>query len=43
MSTILIEEAKFMTDQERLGRALKWLDIIAAQVVELLINNYIFW
>lgn len=32
-----------MTDQERLRRALKWLDIIAAEVIELLINNYVFW
>jgi hypothetical protein len=32
-----------MTDEERLGRALEWLDIIAAEVIELLINNYVFW
>jgi hypothetical protein len=32
-----------MTDQERLGRALGWLDIIAAEVIELLINNHVFW
>ena len=32
-----------MRDQERLKRVLAWLDIIAAEVVELLINNYAFW
>jgi hypothetical protein len=32
-----------MTDQERLRRALGWLDIVAGEVVELLINNYVFW
>jgi hypothetical protein len=31
-----------MTDEERLKRALGWLDTIAADVVELLINNYVF-
>jgi len=31
-----------MTDQERLKRALEWLDIIAGQVTELLINDYVF-
>ena len=36
-------EARLMRDQERLKRVLAWLDIIAAEVVELLINNYAFW
>jgi len=32
-----------MTDRERLKRVLAWLDIIAAEVVELQISNYVFW
>jgi hypothetical protein len=41
-SRTLIGRFELMTDEERLRRALKWLDVIAGDIIELLINDYVF-